>query len=113
MKFTFSISLLIIILVFHSCKGEVADPKIECTDNSKYSSDIKPIVNNRCSMSGCHNSGSKNGDFTTYAGLKSKAENGTLRERIVIKKDMPSGNPLSDADIAKFECWIKDGALEN
>lgn len=113
MRISFSLFSFVAMLIF-SCKEKASEPKIDCSSVSHtYATDIKPIVDSRCSMSGCHNAGSPNGDYTYFAGIKAKAENGSLRDRVVIKKDMPTGKPLSAEEIAKFECWIKEGALEN
>ncbi|HET6244728.1 MAG: hypothetical protein H0V01_02745 [Bacteroidetes bacterium] len=116
MKCIHFIFFLSLVLFFtESCsKKKTEDTKFDCTlENYSYNSDIKPIINSRCSINGCHNSGSPNGDYTTYLGVKTKVDNGSLRERVVTKKDMPSGSPLSAEDIAKFECWITSGSKEN
>lgn len=78
-----------------------------------YQTDIRPIVESNCLSSGCHNSGSANGDFTTYAGLKGKANNGSLNKRVLEKKDMPSGGSLSLEDRKKIKCWLSNGASNN
>jgi len=103
--------------MFFSCKKNKIDISCEGVSVS-YANDIVPIINTNCALSGCHVSGFSSGDYTTYTGLKAKADNGTLKERVVAKKDMPPSTTLgpkslSDADIKKFFCWIEDGAGKN
>ena len=82
-----------------------------------YSTDIKPIVLNNCAISGCHVSGGSGpGDFTTYQALANAATNGSLKDRVIIKKDMPpssSGKTLTQEQRDKILCWINDGAPNN
>lgn len=100
-------------LLIEACKKD--DYKdLDCNSiNATYLSDVKPIIQANCLGSGCHNSGSSNGDFTEYKGLKGKANNGSLNKRVLEKKDMPSGGSLSLDDRKKIKCWLNSGALEN
>ena len=108
------IFLGVMILSFPSCKKEEKQEVIDCSGVSpSYSSDIKPIISANCLSSGCHNSGSNNGDFTSYDGLKKAASNGTLENRVVINKTMPLSNPLSLEDRKKIKCWISSNAPNN
>ncbi|MDF2437561.1 MAG: cytochrome c [Bacteroidota bacterium] len=114
--------LLIPSLIFYAActykKGEVPEPAKntagDCDSAVSYASQIAPLVTNFCV--GCHSpGGSGNGEFTDYAGLKQKADNGSLHNRVVVVKDMPeAGSPtLSDAERKLFDCWIKQGAPNN
>lgn len=96
-----------------SCKKDEYK-NLDCsTISSAYNANIKPIIDANCISSGCHNSGSNNGDFTSYAGLKGKADNGSLENRVLDKKDMPPSGALSLDDRKKIKCWIENGALNN
>ncbi|OFY63146.1 MAG: hypothetical protein A3H98_01905 [Bacteroidetes bacterium RIFCSPLOWO2_02_FULL_36_8] len=107
---------LVIVLMF-SCKKEedlVDLSDVNCSSvTAKYSADIVPIVNASCAKSSCHNAGSSKGDFTTYAGLKVKADNGTLTKAIVTEQYMPKSGTLTKEQRAKFKCWIESGAPQN
>ncbi|MBT8229341.1 MAG: hypothetical protein KJO50_03715 [Bacteroidia bacterium] len=88
------------------------------TDNCEgvsvsYSSDILPVVNASCAVAGCHVAGFPSGDFTAYAGLKAKADNGSLMREVVNNKTMPQSGTISQAQRDLFECWIADGAPDN
>jgi hypothetical protein len=110
------ILFLLFSMAFFSCKEENKDSeKPTDTDCSKvsYSADVKPIINKSCALSGCHGSGSNNGDLTLFSGVKAKAEDGTLNNRVLVKKDMPPSGSLSSEELAKIDCWIKNGAPEN
>jgi hypothetical protein len=108
-------------ILFTACESEnkedlfPVDPAVVCkTDSMSFSMDIKPIIAKNCAISGCHVSGFNDGDFTTYQGIKDKIDNGDLiRQRVVIKKDMPASGPLPDCEIAKIESWLNAGAPNN
>ena len=89
----------------------------DCDKEVSYAMDILPIVNAACALSGCHVDGFQNGDYTTFAGLKEKADNGRLKDRVVGKSMPPSNSngpkSLSDEQIELFKCWIEGGALDN
>lgn len=105
--------LLSAAILIQACKkDEYKD--LDCgKTNATYLGDIKPIIAANCLSSGCHNSGSANGDFTEYKGLKGKANNGSLSKRVLEKKDMPSGGSLSLDDRKKIKCWLSNGAADN
>lgn len=86
-----------------------------CGTTISYSSDIAPIVAAKCNVSGCHNSGSSYGDFTSYTGLKAFASSGSLNTQVVTLKLMPKFPvlPLTSDQISKIDCWIQQGALNN
>jgi hypothetical protein len=102
-----------LLILLSSCeKDEYKD--LDCsTISSAYNANIKPIMNASCNAGGCHNAGSVNGDFTTYAGLKAKADNGTLNKRVLRDKDMPTSGPLPIEQRRQIKCWLDNGALNN
>lgn len=75
-----------------------------------YAEDIQPLVASNCVS--CHSS----------TGLKEEGVALDTKELVykykakvaseVIQKSMPQGNPLSDADIAKFDRWAQDNYPE-
>lgn len=87
---------------------------VDCsTINSSYSTNVKPIIDGNCLSSGCHNSGSSNGDFTVYAGIKAKVDNGSINNRVIQQKNMPFTSSLSTEQLIKIKCWINSGAPNN
>lgn len=119
----FSLLLLVSSCYLQSCtsdKGEVPKPIATVS----YQSDIKPIIQTYCSGQGgqsCHVTPSNQGapgDFSTYAGLKEKVDNGTIQSRVFNLKDMPptySNGPtaLTAEDLETFKSWVNNGAPEN
>jgi uncharacterized membrane protein len=105
--------------VLSSCRYESVEPvKVAVTDSViSYSRTIAPLTAAQCGSSkGCHESGSKDGDFTTYTGLKEQAAKGALYDRIVKIKDMPqvgSGYKLTDAERSVYGAWIAQGFPNN
>lgn len=104
---------------FISCAKDKGQPTSvsECSSlNVTYSSDIAGIITTNCFSNGttnCHVSGSSFGDFTSYEGLKQKADKGTLKTRVIDLKIMPPSNPLSTENITKIQCWLDAGAPNN
>lgn len=87
----------------------------EC-DNSDitFSGRIQPLISLNCASSpACHGSGSGQGDFTTYAGVKAKVDNGTFENRVLIQKTMPPAGALSDCDLTALRGWLDAGAPNN
>jgi hypothetical protein len=113
MKF---IIIILAFLIFQSCKKERPLEKTDCSKiNASYSSDIKKIIKFYCLNHGCHGSGDSNGDFSTYEGLKDKADNGRLRERVLNNRDMPRRDLgiITIDDLRKIKCWLDSGAPNN
>ena len=101
------------LVVVVSCKRSNLN-NIDCSKiSSGYSANIKPIIDGNCLSSGCHNAGSTNGDFTTYDGLKAKADNGTLDSKVIKNKTMPPSKSLPIGDLKKIKCWLNSSAPNN
>ena len=104
-------------------KGELPKP-IPVTIIS-YATDIKPILVTYCYGQGiqtCHVTPSNQhavGDYTTYAGLKTHIDNGTIQTRVLTPGGgMPpstSTGPtaLAPDDLEKLRTWVNNGAQNN
>lgn len=100
------IVVILAISVIASCNKEKKADKIDCTGLVvSYTNDIAPLVSTKCG--GCHN------EYGTYTGLKSIADDGSLREQVVVKERMPKDGSLTDEQIRLFKCWIEQGAPNN
>ena len=82
-------------------------------ENVDYVTVIKPIIDTNCAISGCHVPGTGEPDFTTYTGVKKAVDNGSIEDRVIVRKDMPPAGPLSSCNIAKIQAWIDKGAPAN
>lgn len=84
--------------------------------NVKFSSDINPIIQNNCAVSGCHTSSAMAGGIDYSIGYAA-IDTGRIRARVLVGPPanswMPPAGPLSASDREKIECWIKDGAHNN
>jgi hypothetical protein len=111
-----SLKYLMCLAILIGCKKGETLENTDCSKiNASYSNDIKPIIQVYCQNYGCHKSGDTNGDYTTYEGLKAKADNGTLNERVLRKKDMPRPDlrQMTLDDLRKIKCWLDNGAPNN
>ena len=95
-------------------KGELQSvaPADSCPSVT-YSKTIGPIISNKCSVSGCHDSGSLTGDFTAYDGLKVSVENGNFKRKVLDLKTMPVSGSLSIQELQNIQCWLDQGHLNN
>lgn len=93
-----------------SCKKE-ADTSSVCS----YSTIISPIINTKCAIPNCHNAASSLADFSTYEGLKQRADNGRIRTNVFDLKIMPpaSAVQLTDDEKEKLKCWLDNGAPQD
>lgn len=90
-----------------------------CDSTYVFNGKISRIIVQNCAgiqhSTGCHTGGVSQGDFTTYAGIKDKVDNGSFLARVIEDKDMPPGyspgpDKLSDCDLKVLKNWINDGA---
>jgi hypothetical protein len=114
------INVFLVFLIFSmaifSCKPDdknIPKPNIDCnTIPFNFETEIKPIIDSKCGTSGCHASGSANGNYSTYSGIKEKVKSGAFYDRVIKEKDMPPSGPLSKDELNKLECWIDAGYPE-
>lgn len=95
---------------------EEPKPLSECDPSlSTFSGHVNPIIQTNCVLSGCHEAGSVNGDYTSYAGLKEKVDNGTFKNSVIDGNTpvMPQTGQLPDAELRVLECWLNNGAPNN
>jgi hypothetical protein len=84
-----------------------------------YAADIKPILDSKCSTTGCHDAVTASGsyDFTAHSGVQPAALNGKIAGSINWTTGfsaMPQAQPkLSQCDIDKITRWINQGAPNN
>lgn len=87
----------------------------ECSSvEAKFSTNILPIIQNSCALSGCHGTGSSNGPgpLTNYAQIS--AAKSAIIDAAVNNSRMPkTGGPLSAAQKQMIKCWVNSGASNN
>ena len=112
-------SLLLSVMIFSTCSKEIGplhDTSCDSVDNT-YLTGIRPILDSNCAVPGCHESGFLPGDYTSYTGIKAKADAGSLENRLFILGDMPPATfpqyALTPEELQQFRCWINAGAPNN
>ena len=107
-------------VIFVSClKDKTVEPAVDvCEDTVFYATEIQgPILNTSCAVSECHNSGTAAAGFVFESHAQVSLNATTILS--AIKHDgstapMPlGGSKLNDSLIQKFDCWIKQGKLNN
>jgi hypothetical protein len=112
-----SVVLFTGLLVFSSCYYDVEEtlyPGFCNTQQVTYEGVIKPLVELRCNAPACHvPGGDGEGDFSTYAGLKAKVDDGSVEEQVIVLGEMPPSGGLSSCEMDQLQIWINDGAPED
>lgn len=76
-----------------------------------FSAQIKPIIDTKCALSGCHNG--DNGaerNWTVFTNVKTNAANIKTRTG---NGSMPAIGSLTQDQINLIACWVDDGAQDN
>ena len=115
-----------IVCLISSCyynKAEILYPggntTCDLSAESKFSTDVLPILNANCNFSGCHNTTSAAAGviLDTYNGVRSQALNGRLigsMNQVSGYSPMPKGNSkLPACTLAKIEKWVTSDAPNN
>ncbi len=117
-KSVFSVLFLTLALCLSSC-GKDTVTMFDCSGiTPTYTTDIKPILNASCALSGCHDAFSPNAgyDFSSYNSSSSGSQSGRFLGAIQQKRGylaMPNGLPkLSDDKIKLLTCWVQNGSPE-
>lgn len=87
---------------------------VDCsTISAKFSTDVKPIIQNKCATAGCHNAASGAGGtvLETYVQISGVAAR--ITQRCIVDKNMPPGAPLTISEINALLCWISSGTPNN
>lgn len=107
-----------VILTSSSCYYDKSDllyqSNIDCSSiDSKFSTVISPLMQSKCSYSGCHDAatGAGNAVLETYAQISAKAAK--IKQQCVTARTMPIGTPLSVSEVASIKCWVEAGAPNN
>ena len=82
------------------------------TLNASYLNNVKPIIETRCAVSGCHDAGSVNGPgpLTSYELVKNAA---VEIKSAVVSGFMPQNSTLNATEKKAISCWVDSGAPNN
>ena len=86
---------------------------VDCTTvPASFSANVKPMIINQCSSSGCHDISASGGlTFSNYDDIKNNITR--IKVRALDEKSMPTSGPLSTADQNMLKCWIESGTPNN
>lgn len=82
---------------------------IVVSSDVKLSTDIMPIINNDCAISGCHN-GSVSPNLTTSSAV---VQNADRIKNETQARTMPRNRSLTQNEIDLIACWVDGGASNN
>ncbi|MEZ5018019.1 MAG: hypothetical protein R2800_13255 [Flavipsychrobacter sp.] len=113
MKRSILVSLCCLLLI--ACSKKETETKTTDVCRKTYNGAIKTIVDTKCAISGCHVAGATTGDFTTYTGIKKKADEGRIQTHVFELKIMPpaSATQLTEEEKQSIKCWLDNGAPES
>ena len=112
-----SLSLFAVLLVFLDSCVSHDFPEYVCTDSYTFSADVRPIIETKCAVSGCHN-GDMGADLNwlNFEEFHKRAASGKVKfrvtHRIMPPSDSPAG-PLTQEEINAIACWTDEGTLNN
>jgi hypothetical protein len=80
------------------------------TTGTSWASDVKPILEKNCAITGCHNGVSRSNNFSDYTSAKTHAKSIKSKTR---DRSMPFDGALTQSQIDLITCWVDDGAQMN
>jgi len=83
-----------------------------CQGAANKFSNVNPIIQTKCAISGCHDAASTNigGPFTNYNLIKAKASQIKLQVQTGL---MPQTGHLTPTELQSIVCWVDAGAPNN
>lgn len=99
------------VTLWAGCKKDSSTDGPECNISGvtlTYTANIKGIIDRHCLS--CHSgAGPGPDDYRTYEGIKPHLDEGHVRLRVVIDKDMPQNGGMTQAERDSINCWILSG----
>lgn len=85
---------------------------VKVLSGTKYSTQVKSIIDTNCAITGCHVAGGAAPiTWTTIENVQSRAADIKAKTQ---SGEMPKGGPkLPQAQLDLIACWVDDGALNN
>ncbi len=81
--------------------------------NAKFATNVKPIIQTRCAIQGCHTATAIAGgvNLENFNQVVLKAQR--IKQRAVIERTMPLGGSITDSERNILQCWIDAGTPNN
>ncbi len=110
-------SLVVILMVALDACVSHDFPEYVCTDTYSFAADVKPIIETKCAISGCHNGDlGAEVNWTNFEEFQKRATSGLVKFRVTHRIMPPSNSPagpLTQDQINAIACWSDQGALAN
>jgi len=113
-------SALFIFSVFLICLDACVSHDLSeyvCTKTYSFAADIKPIIETKCAISGCHDGSlGSSRDWTNFEMFHQRAESGLVKYRVthgIMPPSYSPAGPLTQEQITAIACWTDQGALNN
>lgn len=75
-----------------------------------YTANIQPIIASNCAIPTCHVPRGSGIELVTYEQVKAIADNGKLRDRVIVRMDMPQAQALPPNQRQLIQAWIDQGS---
>lgn len=110
------LSSLVLIMPMESCVSHDF-PEYVCDQQYTFSEDVRPIIETKCAISGCHNGDlGEEVNWNIFEQFHERAESGLVTSRVTHRIMPPSNSPagpLSQEQINAIACWADQGAINN
>ncbi len=84
------------------------------SSGTSWVTDIKPIIDSNCAVSGCHNGDNTSiPNWTVFSNVQNRASDIKTRTGNRSMPQAGSGLTLTDEEIELIACWVDDGAQNN
>lgn len=105
-------SLLALTGCYYDIEEELYPGNFCDTGNITFSGTIKPLIQTRCALPGCHVTGAQSPDLTNDATIKSAADQGLIRQRVIDRQPtvMPPTGALPPCELQQVQAWLDAGA---
>ena len=89
---------------------ELFGEESECAEEVVFLSDIQPITQTNCAISGCHVQGGTSPELTSFEKVAARAADVARETQSGHMPPASSGKSLSVEEIKMISCWVQQGA---
>lgn len=109
-KITKLLSLLSLLALYCACsKSSSGATSGTCDPNVSFSTQLLPLLNQKCNFSGCHDNNSA-AALNNYITVRDGASQ--IKSSVVAGR-MPRNGTLTAAEKSIITCWVDNGAKNN
>lgn len=89
---------------------ELFGRETECAEEVFFLTDIQPIIQTNCALSGCHAKGGTSPELTSFEKVAGRAADVAHETQSGHMPPASSGKSLSAEEINMISCWVQQGA---